>query len=149
MFTRRKQTYPLSDILKGLQQAINSSQEILQVQQLQNLSKFWTPEGEPLVQEIKVNEKEMSVPLITLLPHNNLVMDDVEIKFNTKVGGIVSESSLDQFNSNDTLTHANLKMEMEGIKADAEDVMSITIKFKTNETSEGMARLIDEYNKKI
>lgn len=37
----KKSKYALSDILKGLHNAVNSTQEMLQAQQVQNLTKFW------------------------------------------------------------------------------------------------------------
>lgn len=39
IFSKRPK-YALSDILKGLQQTVSSAQEMLQVQQVQNLTKF-------------------------------------------------------------------------------------------------------------
>ena len=50
---------------------------------------------------------------------------------------------------NEGLSLANLKMEVDGIKAKDDDVMEITIHFKAKETPEGVARLTDEYNKHI
>lgn len=38
----KKPKYALSDILKGLQQAVSSATSMLQVQQMDNLSHFWT-----------------------------------------------------------------------------------------------------------
>ena len=37
----KKPKYALSDILKGLQQAVSSATSMLQAQQVQNLTKFW------------------------------------------------------------------------------------------------------------
>ena len=37
----KKQKYAFSDILKGLQYAINSAQDMLQAQQVQGLMRFW------------------------------------------------------------------------------------------------------------
>ncbi|WFE83611.1 hypothetical protein [Parabacteroides chongii] len=40
-------------------------------------------------------------------------------------------------------------MNMDGIKADANDTMDITVRFKVKDTPEDVARLMDEYNKQI
>lgn len=146
----KKQKYAFSDILKGLQYAINSAQDMLQAQQVQGLLKFWSAnDGNPLTQKVKVGERELDVPLMTLVPHSHLEMDDVEIKFKTRVGDIASHSVSDKLRSNASLSHADLQMEMDGIKATDDDVMEITIRFKAKETPEGVARLTDEYNKLI
>ena len=146
----RKERYAFSDILKGLQHAINSAQDMLQAQQIQGLMRFWSAnDGNPLTQKVKVGERELDVPLMTLVPHSHLEMDDVEIKFKAKIGDIASHSFADKLQNGQGLTRADLQMEMDGIKATDDDVMEITIRFKSKETPEGVARLTDEYNKLI
>lgn len=143
----KRKTYAFSEILKGLQHAINSAQDMLQAQQIQNLSNFWTREGDPLTQKVKLGEREVDVPLLTLVPHSHLSMEDVEIKFKSRVGDVVSQSINDKLKANNSLSHADLQMEMDGIKNKDDDVMEITIRFKAKETPEGVSRLLDEYNK--
>lgn len=146
----KKQKFAFSDILKGLQYAINSAQDMLQAQQVQNLMRFWSGNnGEPLTQKMKIGERELEVPLMALVPHSHLEIDDVEIKFKAKIGDIASHSVADRLQSNQSLTRADLQMDVEGIKATDDDVMEITIRFKSKETPEGVARLTDEYNKLI
>ena len=146
----KKQSYALSDILKGLQYAINSAQDMLHAQQVQNLMKFWqSNDGTPVTQKVLIGDRELDVPLMTLVPHSHLEMDDVEIKFKAKVGNIAPQSISNGLKGDDNLSHADLKMEMDGIKATDDDVMEITIRFKSKETPEGVARLTDEYNKHI
>lgn len=140
----------MSDILKGLHNAVNSAQEMLQAQQVQNLARFWKKEdGTPVTQKVKIGEREMNVPLMALVPHSHLEMDDVEIKFKARVGEVASHSFADKLNAGNVMTHSDLQMEMDGIKATDDDVMEITIRFKSKETPEGVARLTDEYNKLI
>lgn len=147
---KKKQTFALSDILKGVQYAINSAQEMLHAQQVQNLMKFWqSNDGSPVTQKVLIGERELDVPLLTLVPHSHMEMDDVEIKFKAKVGDVVSQSMVNGLNGDDILGHTDLKMEMEGVRATDSDVMEITIRFKDKETPEGVARLTDEYNKQI
>ncbi len=146
----KKQKHAFSDILKGLQYAINSAQDMLQAQQVQNLMRFWNGNGgTPITQKMKIGERELDVPLMTLVPHSHLEIDDVEIKFKAKIGDIASHSVADRLQGNQSLTRADLQMDMKGIKATDDDVMEITIRFKSKETPEGVARLTDEYNKLI
>lgn len=146
----KKPKYALSDILKGVQYAINSAQEMLHAQQVQNLMKFWkSNDGAPVTQKVLIGERELDVPLLTLVPHSHMEMEDVEIKFKAKVGDVVSQSTVNGLSGNDTLSHTDLKMEMEGVRATDSDVMEITIRFKGKETPEGVAHLTDEYNKQI
>lgn len=146
----KKTTYALSDILKGLHNAVNSAQEMLQAQQMQRLTRFWQPnDGTPVSQKLKVGDRELNVPLMSLVSHSHLEMDDVEIKFKARIGDVASHSIADRLNAGNALTHSDLQMDMEGIKATDDDVMEVTIRFKQKETPEGVARLTDEYNKLI
>ncbi|MCD8270688.1 MAG: DUF2589 domain-containing protein [Parabacteroides sp.] len=54
-----------------------------------------------------------------------------------------------RWKGNNVMSHADLQMDMDGIKADADGVMVITVRFKVKDTPEGVARLMDEYNKQI
>lgn len=146
----KKPKYAFSDILKGLQYAINSAREMLQAQQIENLMRFWSKnDGTPVTQKVKIGERDLDVPLMALVPHSHLEMDDVEIKFKTRIGDIASHSVVDKLRNSDSLPYADLQMELDGIKATDDDVMEITIRFKMKETPEGIARLTDEYNKQI
>lgn len=146
----KKKTYAFSDIIRGLQQAVSGAHEMLQARQVQSLMKFWqTNDGKPLTQKIQVGDKEMEVPLFALVSQSNMEMDEVNISFKTKIGDVAMHSIADKLHGNQTLSHADLQMEMDGIKADDDDVMQINIHFKVKETPEGVARLTDEYNKQI
>lgn len=147
---KTKSKYALSDILKGLHNAVNGAQELLQAQQAQNLLRFWQKgDGTPISQKVKVADRELDVPLMSLVSHSHLEMDDVEIKFKARIGDVASHSTANKLDEGKALTHSDLQVEMEGIKATDDDVMEITIRFKQKDTPEGVARLTDEYNKLI
>jgi hypothetical protein len=141
----KKPRYPFSEVIKGLQYAVNSAQDMLQAHQIQSLSKFWNKETNcPYTQKVKVGDNEIEIPLVAMVPHNQLLMDEVEITFNAKVGSVL-EGALE----GDEQPHANLQMELEGVKTTDSDVMHITIRFKSTDATEGVARIVDEYNKLI
>lgn len=145
----KKNTLSLSDILKGLQQAVSSSLAMLQAQQIDHLSRFWMHDGHPLTQKVKIGDREVDVPLFTLVPHGNLEMEEVEIKFKARIGDMASQPTANRFDPQQPLTSADLQMNMEAIRTNASDVMEISVRFKMKETPEGVARLADEYNKQI
>ncbi|ADV43798.1 RteC domain-containing protein [Bacteroides helcogenes] len=74
----KKPRYALSEILKGLQQAVSSATSMLQAQQMDNLSHFWTKDGRLVTKRVQIGGRELEVPIMTLVSHNNLVMDDLE-----------------------------------------------------------------------
>lgn len=75
IFSKRPK-YALSDLLKGLHNAVNSAQDMLQAQQVQNLAKFWqTNDGTPVSQTVKLGDREVNVPLMSLVSHSHLEMN--------------------------------------------------------------------------
>lgn len=152
------QTNSFTDIMNGLQFAVNSAQEILQNHQLQGLTRLFSATNDAdgkrfLSQQIRIGDKVVDVPLIALISHHNLAMDDVEIKFKAKVGSVESQdmkrNSLADNMLMSSSNRANLQMQMSGIKADADDIMEVCVRFKVQETPESISRIIDECVKNI
>ncbi len=144
----KKPHYSFADILKGLQHAVNSAQDMLQGQQVQNLKRFMnTADGTPVSQKVKLGDKEVEVPLMSLVPQCHLAMEDIEIRFNAKVSDIAS-GTLQTVNGSE-ISLADLKVALEGVRAKDDDVLQITVRFKQQQTTEGLSRLMDEYNKLI
>ncbi len=144
----KKKRYSFLDILRGIQHAVNAAQDMLQAQQLQSLQKFWDENnGKPVSKTIKVKDDELSIPLVALLPHNHLGMDDIEIKFCAKIEDMDHMVAVGV--NSDDICAADLKLTLEGIKPGKDDTMQITIRFKAQDSTEGLSRLIDEYNKHI
>ena len=149
IFSRRKSKHALSDILKGLQCAINSVCEMAQAQQVQNLKKFWNEsDGSPLCRKVKIGNKEIQVPLAILVSHNYLEMEDMVVNFKTRVSDIESKSLTNLLNYREE-SHSDLKVEMENVKLDDDNVLDITIRFKPKGNPEGIINLMDQYNKNI
>lgn len=145
----KKPKYALSDILKGLQQAISSATSMLQAQQMDNLSHFWMKDGRPITKKVQIGERELEVPIMALVSHNNLVMDEVEIKFKARIGDVSSHSIPNVLKANNALSYAELQVDMDDIKADANDMMEITVHFRIKDTLDGINRLTDECYKLI
>lgn|SRR5574344_1059101 len=131
----KKPRYALSDILKGLHNAVNSAQEMLQAQQVQNLTKFWQAnDGAPVSQKLKVGDRELNVPLMSLVSHSHLEMDDVEIKFKAKIGDVATHSFPNKLESDSAISHGDLQMEMEGIKAPSLLIDRVDVDFQMEVT---------------
>lgn len=144
-----KPAYAFADILRGLQNAVSGAQDMLQAYQLHNLSAFWNQDGTPMAQKVKLGDKDVEVPLLTLVPHSQLAMEDVVVRFKTRIGAVASNELQGMLKGDNLLSSADLQVEMEGIGSGDTDVMDVTIRFKTKETPEAVARLMDEYNKLI
>lgn len=145
----KKSAFTFSEILKGLQQAVGSTIDMLQAQQMDNLSHFWTKDGRPITKKVQIGERELEVPIMALVSHNNLVMDEVEVKFKARIGDVSSHSIPNVLKANNALSYAELQVDMDDIKPDADDMMEITVHFKIKDTLDGINRLTDECDKLI
>ena len=145
----KKPKYALSDILKGLQQAVSSATSMLQAQQMDNLSHFWTKDGWPITKKVQIGERELAVPIMALVSHNNLVMDDIEIKFKARIGDVSSHSIPNVLEANNAVSYAELQVDMGDNKTDVDGMMEITVHFKIKDTLDGINRLTGECNKLI
>ena len=145
----KKPKYALSDILKGLQQAVSSATSMLQAQQMDNLSHFWTKDGWPITKKVQIGERELEVPIMALVSHNNLVMDDIEIKFKARIGDVSSHSIPNVLEANNAVSYAELQVDMGDNKPDVDGMMEITVHFKIKDTLDGINRLTGECNKLI
>lgn len=145
----KKTTFDFSEILKGLQQAVSSVTDMLQAQQMDNLTHFWTKDGKPVTKSMQIGDRNLEVPLMVLVPHNNLVMDDVEVKFKARISDVSSHSIPNTLKANNVLAYTELQVNMDDIKADADNVVEITVHFKVKDNTEGVNRLLYECNKLI
>lgn len=121
---------------------------MLQAQQVTNVTRMLQGEnGKPVTQKVTVAGREMELPLMAILPQGHLAMEDVEIKFSAKVSDVAADvmKSL----RGQEIPHADLGVILEGVKASAGDTMQITLRFRQQPPTEGLSRLLDEYNKLI
>ena len=147
------QTNSFSDIMNGLQYAVNCAQDTLQNHQIQNLTRLFEGTNANNAntfqsKKIMVGDKTIDIPLIALISHHYLAMDNVQIKFKAKVGSV--ESQIPENNLLLSSPHrANLQMQMSNIKPDTDDVMEVCVNFKVQETPESISRIIGNYSAPI
>ena len=147
------QTNSFSDIMNGLQYAVNCAQDTLQSHQIQNLTKLLS-ENEKGVnsfhyEKIRVGDEVVNIPLIALVSHHYLAMDNVQISFKAKVGSVTSQVSANDRALLSIPDRANLQMQMSNIKPEENDVMEVSVNFKVQETPESISRIIDDFVKDI
>jgi hypothetical protein len=67
-----------SDIIRGMQHAVNSAQEMLQDYQLRMFAKYFTEDGKPYMRQVKLKDGRLIyVPTIALLPQTLLSIEEL------------------------------------------------------------------------
>ena len=134
-------------LLKGLQEAVNSAQELLDVQQLNSFNKYFDEDGRALTRKIDPGTgKELTVPILSIIPQNTLVMEDVEMEFDAKLQAVNAKTV------NGGLLNSSVdNVEVELVMNDKNDtnLVHVKVKFKSTNLPEGLNRVIDECNKII
>ncbi|MCL2182035.1 MAG: DUF2589 domain-containing protein [Chitinispirillia bacterium] len=72
----------LSDIIRGLQYCVNSSQDIVEQHHIGAIGRFLDGEDRPVTRTIKFGNAAIDVPLLCLSGHTSLVLDELNVKLN-------------------------------------------------------------------
>lgn len=138
-----------SDVIKGLQHAINSAQDLLQVEQINNLKNYFDENGSPKYINIEVDGSQHNIPLIAIVPQCHLEMDEIEISFKANASATSEKLPMHKGIAGEEVSCADLNMQIEHISVEQNNLMDITVKFKAKESTEGLKRIADEFNKHI
>ncbi len=99
---RQEETYAgtqtISDIIRGMQYAVNTAQDTLQKQQFRMLEQYFDTEtGEPEMRFITLpGGRRVYIPLITLIPANMLAIDELEMDFSVRIASTNVKSYTDK-----------------------------------------------------
>lgn len=147
---RGAETHSFDDIVKGFQYAVNSAQEMLAAQHLDSLAKYFNPDGTAVTQTVKTaSDASVEVPLMALVPHNTLAIDEIEINFATKIRHVTDRTFRGHAGETHDVDHAGLAMDFSTVTADDDDAVRVRIKFRVIPQPEALSRIIDEQCKQL
>ncbi len=154
-----------SDIVRGMQHAVNTAQETLQAHQFYLMQRYFKEDGTPYLVTVKLQDgRIVTIPQITLIPQSLLAIEEMEMAFAV----VVAHSEVKSFKQQikDFFTPKNTKTP-KGSPDDAEeldrssftvdfargsdtannpDIINVKIKFKSILPPEGASRVLDMLN---
>ncbi len=167
----------LSQVIRGMQHAVNEAQRTLEVHHLKSLLRFFYADGEPKSVDLHLGgTKHIDIPLVTLANHSSLKIDELEMEFKAKIQEVTVENLdelkdivANQETSQESDREEMVKKEdMQGDHTGAEEgsatfgigfspapagqesnMISVRIKFMSAGQPEGLSRIVDEYNKLV
>lgn len=146
---RKEENQTFSDIVRGMQYAVNTAHEMLERYHIAILNKYFDESGRPETKEIYVgDDKKMDIPLIALINQGSLSIDEMEISFQAKIDHVLVKSAKSTDGKNIDIDRTTFEMNFTPSKREG-DTVDVRIKFKANLPPEGVARIVDEYNKII
>lgn len=158
-FWSRKQgdTQTFADLIRGLQHSVNTAMEILEDRNIQLLGRYFTPEGTPLTRRLSIDDQTaVDVPLVSIVNPVSMNIKEVEMNFSVQInaaeiktknpqGGFLAGS--EQTELCGKIDRSCLEVSFGGKKDCSR--MDVRIKFESHPVPEGLARVIDEYDKTI
>jgi hypothetical protein len=151
-----------SDIIRGMQYAVNTAQQTLQNYQFQQMLQYFKQDGSPYVVFVTLSDgRRIEIPQITLVPQSLLAIDELEMSFKVQVahtdikGGSAAETKTpgtakamqDPERSSFQVQFGRRVVSGEGEDKGAESgVITVGIKFKAIPIPEGAARVLDSLN---
>ncbi|MBQ7158673.1 MAG: DUF2589 domain-containing protein [Treponema sp.] len=157
----RENAVDLSDVIRGMQDAVNEAQHILELHNLKSLQSFFHEDGEPKTLEVHLTgDNYLEIPVLSLANHNSLVIDRLSMEFEAKieqVGIKNAEDVLDAITQDDSENDKKRKTEKDrsavfgiGFAGGSEgNTVKVKMEFASAQRAEGLSRILDEYNKLV
>ena len=136
----------LENLIRSIKLSIVKSTDILEKSHIQKLSEYFNEDGTPVCKTLKINNKDVSIPLYTLLNHQTLALDEMEMSFKAKIfdsqenketsekHGLVEQIKKNPY---------DIQVDMRKTKEDAAGFAEVRIKFKITDKPEEVSRIED------
>ncbi len=148
----------LSDVIKGMQKAVNDAQKTLETHHLNSLRQFFHEDGEPKTLELHLSENNyLEIPVLSIASHNNLIIDRLSMEFDAKIEQVEAkdvEDALESLSNGEggdsgEETERSAKFAIGFSGEPNSNSVKVKIEFRSTERAEGLSRILDEYNKLI
>ena len=157
--------FSLERLVHAIASSIIQAQNLVEKAQLGNLRSYFNDDNTPISVEVKIpslshdiNEKVYDayhVPVVTLVPHGSLVIKNAKIEMDVEIGQLEQEEPPNGAypNLDDIVKHGKepirprleIKPESGGLaKKGSGNFAHVTLQLTQAETTEGMARLLNE-----
>lgn len=152
---RHKEPQTFSDLVRGLQYAVNTAQQMLSAHQQMLFNRYFDEQGQPFCREVNVGERSLSVPYLSLVNHRSLGIDEIELSFKARIDATLLKDNNHHAGADNPGTQVDRScFEMsfsapEGGTHSHANIMDVRVRFKQLEPSEGLRRVLDEYDKTV
>jgi len=151
-----------SDIARGMQHAVNTTQEIIEQHYMRLFARYFDKNGEPLTVTFNLTpEHVVQAPLVALIQPNALALEELTLEMAIKIDQATIKKvqtpakDFDLERTSFAVSFASGKRTSAG-QATGEDagigednVINIMMKFKQGDPPEGAARVLDEFYKAV
>ena len=138
--------HTLSDIARGMQHAVNTTQELLERHYAQMLSRYFNEDGTPITRAFVLSDgSHFDVPTIALVPASSLTLKETTVRMSVRVDDTTIKRA-DVEDPSDHLTRTSFQVSFTGGPGGSEqNAIDIVMKFVTGDPPEGVARIMEQY----
>jgi hypothetical protein len=143
----------LESLIKSIKLSIVKSTDILEKSHIQKISEYFNDDGTPICRTLNLNGKETQVPLYTLVNHQTLALDELEMSFKAKIYDSDEEKNTEEKyglvhqikkNPLNPFIHKDIQVDMRKTKEDAAGFAEVKLKFKITDKPEEVCRIEDQ-----
>lgn len=138
----------LGDIARGMQHAVNSTQELMEQHYARLIERYFDDNGNPISKKfILPGGNEMVVPLISLIPANGLLLKELTVEMSVRIDQSTVRSAAPE-GEESHITRTSFQCSFAPHRGDSNEEMNsvdITMKFASGDPPEGVARLMEYY----
>lgn len=147
----------IEELVGGLLEAAMVSQGISERQHINALRNYFNPDGTPKLQNFKIGDKSLDVPLYILADHSSIGLQELDIEFEARLifGDKESEVSNLKKSLLGLFKKQGYKHNIRGIEVDSgkntdsSGMAKIRVKFKSDTKPEAVSRLVDAYIQRL
>ena len=142
--------HSLSDIARGMQHAVNSTQEMAEQHFGRMIERYFNDDGTPITKKFVLpDEHYMEVPLIALVPPSGLILKEMFIQMAIRVDNMQVKKA-GPHDEDHHLTRSSFSVSFSPRKGQGSsgksNVIDVEMKFVAGEAPEGVQRVLEAYS---
>lgn len=133
----------ISDIIRGMQHAVNTAEDMLTAHQIEKLTESFNSDGTAKTYYIILPDgRKVDIPVACLTPSTNLSISELELEFAVKVDGTLTkgEGRDERSSYNVSFVGTDRKSIFKRRKKDRDATIRIKMKFREKDEPEAVAR---------
>lgn len=153
----KKPSVDLSDVIKGMQHAVNEAEKMLETHNLRSIKNFFYEDGDPKTVELHLDEDNyLEVPILALANHSSLMIDRLTMEFEAKIEQVGIHNTEDVLGAvrkdgedSESTTERNARFSVGFSGQPDSNSLKVRLEFRAAAQPEGLSRILDEYNKLV
>lgn len=151
--TPANEKHTLSDIARGVQHAVNTAQEILELHYVRLLGRYFDEDNNPKMVRLRTAQDTIvEVPLISLISPHELKLDELTMGLSLRI----DETKVKRIprKEGEPIERTSFQISVgggntgDGAVRD-HNMIDIKMVFKSGDPPEGVSRIVEEFTKKI